>query len=62
MGEAQVSLEHLFRVFTKPEHKDSKMAQIEQHLSEWYHDRYQKSFHFVLHMPPIKLRHFVVVI
>ncbi|VEL98686.1 glutamate decarboxylase [Alteromonas sp. 76-1] len=34
MGEAQVSLEHLFRVFTKPEHKDSKMAQIEQHLSD----------------------------
>lgn len=34
MGEAQVSLEHLFRVFTKPEHADSKLAQIEQHLSE----------------------------
>jgi len=34
VGEAQVSLEHLFRVFTKPEHKDSKMAQIEQHLSD----------------------------
>ena len=34
MGEAQVSLEHLFRVFTKPEHKDSKRAQIEQHLSD----------------------------
>ena len=34
MGEAQVSLEHLFRVFTKPEHKDSKLAQIEQHLSD----------------------------
>jgi len=34
VGEAQVSLEHLFRVFTKPEHKDSKLAQIEQHLSD----------------------------
>ncbi len=34
MGEAQVSLEHLFRVFTKPEHKDSKLLQIEQHLSD----------------------------
>ncbi len=34
MVEAQVSLEHLFRVFTKPEHKDSKLAQIEQHLSD----------------------------
>ncbi|MCU7554551.1 putative pyridoxal-dependent aspartate 1-decarboxylase [Alteromonas sp. ASW11-19] len=34
MGEAQVSLQHLFRVFTKPEHKDSKLAQIEQHLSD----------------------------
>lgn len=34
MGEAQVSLKHLFRVFTKPEHKDSKLAQIEQHLSD----------------------------
>nr|WP_252736332.1 putative pyridoxal-dependent aspartate 1-decarboxylase [Aestuariibacter sp. A3R04] len=27
-------MEHLFRVFTKPEHKDSKLAQIEQHLSD----------------------------
>ena len=34
MGEAQVSLKHLYRVFTKPEHKDSKLAQIEQHLSD----------------------------
>lgn len=34
VGEAQVSLEHLYRVFTKPEHKDSKLAQIEQHLSD----------------------------
>lgn len=34
MGEAQVSLQHLFRVFTKPEHQDSKLAQIEQHLSD----------------------------
>ncbi|NVK57369.1 MAG: putative pyridoxal-dependent aspartate 1-decarboxylase [Alteromonadaceae bacterium] len=34
MGEAQVSLKHLFRVFTKPEHKDSKLAQIEEHLSD----------------------------
>ena len=34
MGKAQVSLEHLFRVFTKPENKDSKLAQIESHLSD----------------------------
>lgn len=34
VGEAQVSLQHLFRVFTKPEHQDSKLAQIEQHLSD----------------------------
>lgn len=34
MGKAEVSLEHLFRVFTKPEGKDSKLAQIEQHLSD----------------------------
>nr|WP_220100231.1 putative pyridoxal-dependent aspartate 1-decarboxylase [Alteromonas antoniana] len=27
-------MKHLFRVFTKPEHKDSKLAQIEQHLSD----------------------------
>lgn len=34
MSKASVSLEHLFRVFTKPEGKDSKLAQIEQHLSD----------------------------
>ena len=34
MSKAEVSLEHLFRVFTKPEGKDSKLAQIEQHLSD----------------------------
>lgn len=34
MGKAEVSLEHLYRVFTKPEGKDSKLAQIEQHLSD----------------------------
>ncbi|MEW9798870.1 pyridoxal-dependent aspartate 1-decarboxylase PanP [Alteromonas sp. CYL-A6] len=34
MTKAQVSLEHMYRVFTKPEHKDSKLAQIEQHLSD----------------------------
>lgn len=34
MGKAEVSLEHLFRVFTKPEGKDSKLAQIEEHLSD----------------------------
>ena len=34
MGRAKVSLEHLYRVFTKPENKDSKLAQIEQHLSD----------------------------
>lgn len=34
MGSAEVSLEHLFRVFTKPEGKDSKLAQIERHLSD----------------------------
>lgn len=34
MSEAEVSLEHLFRVFTKPEGQDSKLAQIEQHLSD----------------------------
>jgi glutamate decarboxylase len=34
VGKASVSLEHLFRVFTKPEGKDSKLAQIEQHLSD----------------------------
>ncbi|GAC32436.1 pyridoxal-dependent aspartate 1-decarboxylase PanP [Paraglaciecola polaris] len=34
MAVAEVSLEHLFRVFTMPEGKDSKLAQIEQHLSD----------------------------
>lgn len=34
MGNAEASLAHLFRVFTKPEGKDSKLAQIEQHLSD----------------------------
>ncbi|GAC16640.1 pyridoxal-dependent aspartate 1-decarboxylase PanP [Aliiglaciecola lipolytica] len=34
MGKATASLEHLFRVFTKPEGKDSKLAQIEEHLSD----------------------------
>ncbi|MDU0353693.1 putative pyridoxal-dependent aspartate 1-decarboxylase [Paraglaciecola aquimarina] len=34
MAGAEVSLEHLYRVFTKPEGKDSKLAQIEQHLSD----------------------------
>ncbi len=33
MGGAEVSLEHLLKVFTMPEGKDSKLAQIEQHLS-----------------------------
>ncbi|MCV2885657.1 putative pyridoxal-dependent aspartate 1-decarboxylase [Aestuariibacter sp. AA17] len=34
MAKAEVSLAHLFRVFTKPEGTDSKLAQIEQHLSD----------------------------
>lgn len=34
MAKASVSLEHLYRVFTKPEGKDSKLAQIEEHLSD----------------------------
>lgn len=34
MAKASASLEHLYRVFTKPESKDSKLAQIEQHLSD----------------------------
>lgn len=34
MGKAEVSLEHLYRVFTKPEGRDSKLAQIEEHLSD----------------------------
>jgi len=31
---AQVSLKHLFRVFTKPEAEDSALTQIEKHLSD----------------------------
>ncbi|WJG09148.1 pyridoxal-dependent aspartate 1-decarboxylase PanP [Aliiglaciecola sp. LCG003] len=34
MGKASASIEHLYRVFTKPEGKDSKLAQIEEHLSD----------------------------
>ncbi|MGS2719190.1 pyridoxal-dependent aspartate 1-decarboxylase PanP [Paraglaciecola aestuariivivens] len=34
MGEAEVSLEFLYKVFTKPEGKDSTLAQIENHLSD----------------------------
>lgn len=34
MSKAEASLEHLFRVFTKPESKDSTLAKIEQHLSD----------------------------
>lgn len=34
MGNASASLEHMYRVFTKPEGKDSKLAQIEEHLSD----------------------------
>jgi glutamate decarboxylase len=34
VGGAEVSLEHLYKVFTVPEGKDSKLAQIEQHLSD----------------------------
>lgn len=34
MSKAKVSLEHLFRVFTKPEHDDSSLAIIERHLSD----------------------------
>lgn len=34
MAKAEVSLEHLFRVFTKPEHSDSTLAKIERHLSD----------------------------
>ena len=52
MGEAQVSLEHLFRVFTKPEHKDSKLAQIEQHLSDNILDFLSQ--HVVTKKPPLK--------
>ncbi|MFT5277457.1 MAG: glutamate decarboxylase [Glaciecola sp.] len=34
MSKAEVSLDHLFRVFTKPEHTDSTLAKIERHLSD----------------------------
>ncbi|MBF7071797.1 putative pyridoxal-dependent aspartate 1-decarboxylase [Glaciecola sp. MH2013] len=34
MAKADVSLDHLFRVFTKPEHTDSTLAKIERHLSD----------------------------
>ena len=34
MTKAQASLDHLFRVFTKPETMDSTLAKIEQHLSD----------------------------
>ncbi|WP_395345265.1 pyridoxal-dependent aspartate 1-decarboxylase PanP [Ningiella sp. W23] len=34
MAKADVSLAHLFRVFTKPEHDDSTLAKIERHLSD----------------------------
>lgn len=34
MAKAEVSLEHLFRVFTKPENDDSTLAKIERHLSD----------------------------
>ena len=34
MSKADVSLEHLFKVFTKPEHGDSTLAKIERHLSD----------------------------
>jgi len=34
LAKAEVSLEHLFRVFTKPEHSDSTLAKIERHLSD----------------------------
>ena len=34
VGEAEVSLEHLYKVFTMPEVKDPKLTQIEQHLSD----------------------------
>jgi len=34
LAKADVSLEHLFRVFTKPEHDDSTLAKIERHLSD----------------------------
>lgn len=34
MAKAEVSLEHLYRVFTKPENNDSTLAKIERHLSD----------------------------
>jgi len=34
LAKAEVSLEHLFRVFTKPEHSDSTLAKIERHMSD----------------------------
>ena len=34
LSKAEVSLEHLFKVFTKPEHGDSTLAKIERHLSD----------------------------
>jgi glutamate decarboxylase len=34
LAKAEVSLEHLFRVFTKPEHDDSTLSKIERHLSD----------------------------
>lgn len=34
MAKAEVSLDHLYRVFTKPEHNDSTLTKIEQHLSD----------------------------
>ncbi|MDF2177803.1 putative pyridoxal-dependent aspartate 1-decarboxylase [Aliiglaciecola sp. CAU 1673] len=34
MSKAEASLAHLHKVFTKPEGKDSKLVQLEQHLSD----------------------------
>lgn len=34
VSKAEVSLEHLYRVFTKPERNDSTLAKIEKHLSD----------------------------
>lgn len=34
LSKASVSLEHLFKVFTKPENDDSTLAKIERHLSD----------------------------
>lgn len=34
LSKAEVSLEHLFKVFTKPENDDSTLAKIERHLSD----------------------------